>query len=72
MRSIRSFAAVLAVSVVLAPAAGAEPTEVGTTAAANTDTTGTPPRMATRSLFIGTNVFFEERIETSKTGQAQL
>jgi len=72
MRSIRLFAALLAVSVVFATVAGAEPTEVGTTAATNTDTRGTPPRMATRNLFIGTNVFFEERIETSKTGQAQL
>ncbi len=72
MWSIRFFAALLAVSVVFATVAGAEPTEVGTTAATNTDTTGTPPRMATRNLFIGTNVFFEERIETSKTGQAQL
>ncbi len=72
MRSVRFFAALLAVSVVLAPAAGAQQTEVGTTAATNTDTKGTPPRMATRNLFIGTNVFFEERIETSKTGQAQL
>ncbi len=72
MRSVRFFAALLAVSVVFAPAAGAEPTEVGTTAAVNTNTKGTPPRMATRNLFIGTNVFFEERIETSKTGQAQL
>ena len=72
MRLVRLFAALLAVSVVLAPVAGAEPTEVGTTAATNTDTTGTPPRMASRNLFIGTNVFFEERIETSKSGQAQL
>ena len=72
MHSIRFFAALLAVSVVLATTAGAEPTEVGTTAAVNTNTKGTPPRMASRSLFIGTNVFFEERIETSKSGQAQL
>ena len=72
MRSVRFFAALLAVSVVFAPKAGAEPTEVGTTAATNTDTTGTPPGLASRSLFIGTNVFFEERIETSKSGQAQL
>ncbi len=72
MRFNSSITALLAVSVILAPAAGAEPTEVGTTAAANTDTTGTPPRMATRDLFIGTNVFFEERIETSESGQAQL
>ena len=72
MRLVRLFAALLAVSVVFAPVAGAEPTEVGTTAATNTDTRGTPPRMAARSLFIGTNVFFEERIETSKSGQAQL
>jgi len=72
MRSVRFFAALLAVSVVFAAAAWAEPTEVGTTAATNTDTRGTPPRMAARSLFIGTNVFFEERIETSKSGQAQL
>ncbi len=57
MRLVRFFAALLAVSVVLAPAAGAEPTEVGTTAATNTDTTGTPPRMATRNLYIGANVF---------------
>ena len=72
MRSIRFFAALLAVSVILAPAAWAQQTEVGTTAAVNTNTKGTPPRLATRNLFIGTNVFFEERIETSKTGQAQL
>jgi hypothetical protein len=72
MRLVRLFAAVLAVSVVFAPVAWAEPTEVGTTAATNTNTLGTPPTMATRNLFIGTNVFFEERIETSKTGQAQL
>ncbi len=72
MRSVRLFAALVAVSVVFAPAAWAQQTEVGTTAATNTDTTGTPPRMASRSLFIGTNVFFEERIETSKSGQAQL
>jgi hypothetical protein len=72
MRSIRYIAALVAVSVVFAPAAWAEPTEVGTTAASNTDTLGTPPGMASRSLFIGTNVFFEERIETSKSGQAQL
>ncbi|MCH9050001.1 MAG: FecR domain-containing protein [Proteobacteria bacterium] len=72
MRSVRLFAALVAVSVVFAPAAWAQQTEVGTTAAVNTDTTGTPPGMATRSLFIGANVFFEERIETSKSGQAQL
>ncbi len=72
MRFNSSITALLAVSVILAPAAWAEPTEVGTTAASNTDTKGTPPRIATRNLFIGTNVFFEERIETSKTGQAQL
>ena len=72
MRSVRLFAALVAVSVVFAPAAWAEPTEVGTTAAVNTDTTGTPPGMASRDLFIGANVFFEERVETSKTGQAQL
>ncbi len=72
MRFNSSIAAFLAVSIVFAPAAWAEPTEVGTTAATNTDTTGTPPRMASRNLVIGTNVFFEERIETSKTGQAQL
>ena len=72
MRSIHFFAVLLAVSVILAPAAGARQTGVGTTAASNTDTKGTPPRMATRNLFIGTDIFFEERIETSKTGQAQL
>ncbi len=72
MRSVRLFAALLAVSVVFAPKAWAQQTEVGTTAAVNTDTLGTPPGMASRSLFIGANVFFEERIETSKSGQAQL
>ena len=66
------FAALLAVSVVFAPVAGAEQTGIGTTAAVNTDTTGTPPRMATRNLYIGANVFSRERIETSKSGQAQL
>ncbi len=72
MRFTSSITTLLAVSVILAPAAWAQQTEVGTTAATNTDTKGTPPRIATRNLFIGTNVFFEERIETSKTGQAQL
>ncbi len=65
-------AALFALSVVFAPVAGAEPTGIGTTAAVNTDTTGTPPRMAARNLYIGANVFSRERIETSKSGQAQL
>ncbi|MCZ6745465.1 MAG: FecR domain-containing protein [Alphaproteobacteria bacterium] len=65
-------AALFALSVVFAPVAGAEQTKVGTTAAVNTDATGTPPRMATRNLYIGANVFSRERIETSKSGQAQL
>ncbi len=72
MRFGSFFAALLAVSVVFAPVAGAQQTEVGTTAAVNTDTKGTPPKTATRNLFIGTNVFFEERIQTSESGQAQL
>ena len=72
MRFVSFIAALLAVSIVLAPAAWAQQTEVGTTAATNTNTKGTPPRMASRNLFIGTNVFFEERVETSNSGQAQL
>ncbi len=66
------FAVLFALSVVFATVAGAEQTGIGTTAAVNVDTKGTPPSMAARSLYIGANVFSRERIETSKTGQAQL
>jgi hypothetical protein len=72
MRFCHFLAAVFALSVALAPVAGAEQSGIGTTAAVNTDTTGTPPSMATRNLYIGANVFSRERIETSKSGQAQL
>ncbi len=72
MRTSCFLAALFALSVVFAPVAGAEQTGIGTTAAVTTDTTGTPPRMATRNLYIGANVFSRERIETSKSGQAQL
>ncbi len=72
MRFCCLFAALFALSGVFAPVVGAEQSGIGTTAAVNVDTLGTPPSMATRTLYIGANVFSRERIETSKTGQAQL
>ena len=46
--------------------------EIGTTAAVNQDTMGTPPNQSTRTLFVGTNVMSRERVQTSELGRTQL
>lgn len=58
-----------AVSATSNPATAAR---VGTTAAVNPSVTGTPPGAATRTLFIGTDIAFEERIVTTDVGQTQI
>ena len=72
MRYVSFLSMVLISLALLAPGAEARQLEIGTTAAVNPATTGTPPGQGTRTLFIGTNVFFKERIATSVTGQTQL
>lgn len=46
--------------------------EVGVTSAANPTVQGTPPEAEKRTLYIGTDVFFNERIQTSDKGIAQI
>ena len=59
----------LAAALTLAPGlAHAGLVEVGTAAAANPDAICTPPGARTRDLIIGTDVFFEERIQTQANG----
>lgn len=72
MRYVSVLSIVLMSLALLAPGAEARQLEIGTTAAVNPATTGTPPGQETRTLFIGANVFFKERIATSETGQTQL
>ena len=52
--------------------AQAELLDVGTAAAVNPDVTGTPPGQQTRELFVGSEVFFDERISTRGKGQTQI
>ena len=72
MRYVSFLSIVLMSLALLAPGAEARQLEIGTAAAVNPATTGTPPGQETRTLFIGANVFFKERIATSETGQTQL
>lgn len=46
--------------------------EVGVTSAANPVVEGTPPAAAKRVLYIGTDVFFNERVQTGENGLAQI
>jgi len=58
---------------VLGPAVSSAPaTEVGVAAAVNTDAFGTPPGAARRTMVLGDNVLYNERIETSGTGLVQV
>ncbi len=63
-----------AVGLTLATTAGAavENRRVGVTGAVNPQTTGTPPASEMRTLRIGTDIIFEERIETLARGQAHI
>lgn len=44
----------------------------GRVGAVNLDATGTPPGAATRTLTIGTNVIYKERVQTSAQGSTQI
>ena len=66
-----SVASAIAAALAMAPHA-ADAARVGTTAAVNPDATGTPPGGATRTLFIGNDIVFEERIVTAGAGQTQI
>lgn len=72
MRDSRLFALSLIVLAVSSSGVVALQNEVGTTAAVNQAATGTPPGEALRTLYVGTDVVFEERISTSTTGLTQI
>ena len=55
-----------------ATSADADDIKVGVTAAVNPDTIGQPPAAEARTMLIGADVMFKERIATTDTGQAQL
>lgn len=50
----------------------AEAQNSGRVGAVNLDATGTPPGAATRTLTIGTNVIYKERVQTSAQGSTQI
>ena len=59
----------------LAPAAaiaGSDVKTVGRAAAVNPATLGTPPGEQSRTLLVGTDVVFKERIQTKDDGQTQI
>jgi hypothetical protein len=63
----------LAILLVSLAAAGALAQQrVGINAAVNTDATGTPPNGAAKKLVIGENIVFNERIQTTASGQTQV
>ncbi|MFN4090778.1 MAG: FecR domain-containing protein [Alphaproteobacteria bacterium] len=64
-------AALLAGAAAFAPLA-ADAARVGTTAAVNPQATGTPPGGEMRTLTIGSDIVFEERIATAPGGQTQI
>lgn len=61
---------VLLSTTALVPQANAQ--DSGRVGAVNLDATGTPPGAATRTLAIGTNVVYKERISTSAQGSTQI
>src|SRR5690348_10214658 len=62
----------LFVLALLAPLAAQAGDTVGTAAAVNPAATGTPPNSATRTLLVGTDVVFKEKIRTEQGGQTQI
>lgn len=46
--------------------------EVGVTSAVNPSVTGTPPAAGKRTLYLGTDIFFDERVQTNEKGSAQI
>ena len=65
-----SFLTVLLSTTALIPAAEAQ--NSGRVGAVNLDATGTPPGAGTRTLTIGTNVIYKERVQTSAQGSTQI
>lgn len=65
-----SFLTVLLSTTAIIPAAEAQ--NSGRVGAVNLDATGTPPGAATRTLTIGTNVIYKERVQTSAQGSTQI
>lgn len=63
---------VLAALLSLAPAMPAAAQNSGRVGAVNQDATGAPPGAASRTLTIGTNVIFKERVQTSAQGSTQI
>lgn len=61
--------AIVSLVAVLSPALAQNSGRVG---AVNLDATGTPPGAAPRTLTIGTNVIYKERIQTSSSGSTQI
>lgn len=61
--------AAVALAMGIGPAAAVD---VGVTSAVNSGAFGTPPASTQRTLFIGTELVFEEEIETDAQGQAQI
>jgi len=56
----------------VAPIALAQAQTMGRVGAVNQDATGTPPGAASRSLTIGGNVVYKEKIQTSAAGSTQI
>jgi len=67
---LRSLLTVLLSTTALIPAAEAQ--NSGRVGAVNHDATGTPPGAGTRTLTIGTNIIYKERVQTSASGSTQI
>ena len=67
---LRSLLTVLLSTTALIPAAEAQ--NSGRVGAVNLDATGTPPGAGTRTLTIGTNIIYKERVQTSASGSTQI
>lgn len=65
-----SFLTVLLSTTALIPAAEAQ--NSGRVGAVNLDAKGTPPGAGSRTLTIGTNVIYKERVQTSASGSTQI
>ncbi len=67
---LRSLLTVLLSTTALISAAEAQ--NSGRVGAVNHDATGTPPGAGTRTLTIGTNIIYKERVQTSASGSTQI
>src|SRR4051812_36274816 len=64
------FSAILCVAGALASSVQAQ--NSGRVGAVNIDATGTPPGAGSRTLTIGTNIIYKERVQTSAQGSTQI